>query len=128
MDPVTLAAAAVAVLAPYFAKAGEEAAKKIGEEAVEAGGKLLGWMHARLGGRAKDALDDLVAGPGSKDNQADLRKQLVKVLEADPALAADLRAMLPADATGSDSMSQNVSGAGAKAAQMKGSGNTILMG
>jgi hypothetical protein len=69
-------AAAVAVLVPYLAKAGEEAAKKIGEEAGEAGGRVLGWLHARLGGRAKDALDDLVASPGSEDNQADLRKQL----------------------------------------------------
>ena len=80
--------------------------------------------RARLGGRAKEALDDLAAKPDSEDNQADLRKQLAKALEADPALAGELRAMLPADAAGSDSMSQTVSGAGAKAAQVKGSGNT----
>jgi len=64
-------------------------------------------------------------GPGSENNHADLRKQLVKALEADPALAADLHAMLPAGAAGGDSMSQTVSGAGAKVAQVKGSGNTI---
>ena len=124
MDPVTLASAAVALLSPYLAKIGEGAAKKIGEDTVETGGKLLGWMRAKLGGRAKEALDDLAAKPGSEDNQADLRKQLVKALEADPALATELRAMLPADAAGTDSMSQNVSGAGAKASQVKGSGNT----
>jgi hypothetical protein len=56
-----------------------------------AAGRLLGWMQARLGGRVKDALDDLVAKPGSDDNRADLRKQLAKALEADPALAAELR-------------------------------------
>jgi len=124
MDPVTLASAAVALLSPYLAKVGEGAAKKIGEDTVETGGRLLGWMRAKLGGRAKEALDDLAAKPGSEDNQADLRKQLAKALEADPALAAELRAMLPAGAAGTDSMSQTVSGAGAKAAQVKGSGNT----
>ena len=123
MDPVTLASAAVALLSPYLAKVGEGAAKKIGEDTVETGGKLFGWIRAKLGGRAKEALDDLAAKPGSEDNQADLRKQLVKALEADPALATELRAMLPADAAGTDSMSQTVSGAGAKAAQVNGSGN-----
>jgi hypothetical protein len=124
MDPLTLASAAVAMLSPYFDKIGEGAAKKIGEDAVETGGKLFGWMRAKLSGRAKEALDDLAAKPNSEDNQADLRKQLVKALEADPTLVAELRAMLPADVQDPGSMSQNVSGAGAKAAQVKGSGNT----
>src|SRR4051812_35565891 len=115
MDPVTLASTAVALLSPYLAKAGEGAAKKIGEDAVETGGKLLGWVRARLDGRAKEALDDLTHKPDSEDNQADLRKQLAKALEANPTLAAELHAILPADAAGTDSMSQNVSGAGAKA-------------
>jgi len=127
MEPIALASAAVAALAPYLAKAGESAAKKVGEEAVAAGGRLLGWMRERLGGRAREALADLEAKPESEDNQADLRKQLAKALEADSALAAELRAMLPAAATSVDSMIQNVSGAGAKAAQVKGSGNTTTI-
>ena len=108
-----LASAAVAILSPYLAKAGEGAAKKIGEEAVDTGGRLLGWMRAKLGGRAREALDDLVVKPDSEDNQADLRKQLTKMLVTDPGLAVELRALLSAD-----------SGANAKAAQVKGSGNT----
>ncbi|HTW28075.1 MAG TPA: hypothetical protein VME92_13170 [Acetobacteraceae bacterium] len=124
MDPLTLASAAVAALAPYFAKAGEGAAKKMGEEAVDAGGRLLGWMRDKLGGRAQAALDDLAADPGSEDNAADLRKQLAKTLAANPALADELRALLPAGAAGGDTMTQTVSGPGAKAAQIKGSGNT----
>jgi len=124
MDPISLASAAVAVLSPYLVKASEGAAEKIGEESVEAGRKLFGWLRARLGGRGQEALNDLASKPGSDDNQADLRKQLAKALAADPALIAELRALLPADATGGDTMVQNVSGAGAKAAQVKGSGNT----
>jgi tetratricopeptide (TPR) repeat protein len=128
MDPVTLATAAVAVLAPYLAKAGEGAAKKLGEEAVDAGGKLLFWLRGKLGGRAQEALDDLKKEPGSEDNQADVRKQLKKALEADPALAAELQAMLPREATDAGAMTQDVSGAGAKAAQVRGSWNTTTIG
>jgi hypothetical protein len=128
MEPITLASVAIAALTPYLAKAGEGAAKKIGEEAAAAGGRLLGWMRAKLGSRGQEALDDLAAKPENEDNQADLRKQLVKALEADPALATELRAMLPAAPTSADSMIQDVSGAGAKAAQVKGSGNTITIG
>jgi hypothetical protein len=124
MDPLTLASAVVAVLLPYLAKAGEGAAKKIGEDSVETGGKLLAWMRAKLSGRGQEALDDLAASPENEDNQADLRKQLAKALKDNPALVAELRALLPADAQDPGGMSQNVSGAGAKAAQVKGSGNT----
>jgi phage tail tape-measure protein len=123
MDPVTLASAAVAALSPYLAKAGESAAEKIGEVSVEAGAKLFGWLRAKLGGHGQEALDDLASKPESDDNQADLRKQLAKALEADPTLITELRALLPADATAGDAMVQNVTGAGAKAAQVKGSGN-----
>ena len=122
-----LASAAVAALAPYLATAGQAAAKKIGEEAVATGEKLLGWLRARLTGRGQEALDDLAATPDSEDNQADLRKQITKALEATPGLAAELEAILPAGAGRGDIMNQNVSGAGAKAAQIKGSGNTTTI-
>jgi hypothetical protein len=127
MDPLALASAAVAALSPYLAKAGEGAAKKIGEEAVDTGGKLLAWMRAKLGGRATAALDELAAEPNSELNQTDLRTQVAKALQADPALAAELNALLPDSATSADIMTQDVSGAGAKAAQVKGSGNTTTI-
>jgi hypothetical protein len=128
MDPISLATAAVAVLSPYLAKAGEGAAKKIGEEAVDGAGKLIGWMRTKLGGAAQKALDDLAAKPNSELNQTDLRTQLAKALEADPALAAELQAMLPRQATEAGAMTQDVSGAGAKAQQIRGSGNTSTIG
>jgi hypothetical protein len=127
MEPISLATAAVAALAPYLSKAGEGAAKKIGEEAVDAGGKLLAWVRAKLSGRGQEALDDLAAAPDSEDNQADLRKQLAKALEANPGLAEDLTGMLRTSGVNVDSMVQNVTGAGAKAAQVKGSGNTTTI-
>src|SRR3954469_2905008 len=93
---IELAAAAVSLLAPYLTEAGKEAAKTIGKETASAGPRLLGWMHEKLSGRAKEALEDLEKTPSSEDNQADLRKQFTKLLEAQPDLQAELQALLPA--------------------------------
>lgn len=127
IEPVT-AAATVAFIAPYLAKMGEAAAGKIGQAGGEAASKVLGWLRDKLTGRAREALGDLEKAPESEDNQADLRKQLSMALEADPALAEELRAMLPAEALEAGAMTQNVSGAGAKANQVRGSGNTTTIG
>jgi hypothetical protein len=127
VEPVT-AAAAVALVAPYLAKAGEAAAEKVGEASAEAAGKLLGWMRTKLTGRAREALDDLEKAPGSEDNQADLRKQLARAIEADPALAGELRALIPAEGMEGGAMVQNVGAAGAKAVQVRGSGNRTTIG
>lgn len=123
-----IATTAVALLAPYLVEFGNGAAGKLGEDAGEAGGRLLGWMRAKLGGRAREALGDLEAAPASADNEADLRKQLVKALEAEPGLAEELRALLPAGTIDASAMNQMVSGDGAKGAQVKGSGNNIFVG
>ena len=52
-----LAAAAISMISPYLAKAGEAAAGKVGEGAAEATGKVLGWLRAKLGGEAREALE-----------------------------------------------------------------------
>lgn len=127
MDPLTLAGSAVALLSPYLAKAGESAAGKVGEAATEAGGKLLDWLQVKLDGRGKEALDDLKARPGAEDNQADLRKQLAKTLEANPALAAELAALLPPSAPG-DTTSAVAVGDGARANAIKGDNNQVNFG
>jgi hypothetical protein len=75
-------AAAMKLVRPFLSKAGEGAAKKIGEESAGAGLQLLGWMRNKLTGRAKEVLGDMENDPASADNQADLRKQLIKQLES----------------------------------------------
>ena len=118
---LTLATQAAAIAALYLGETGKAVAKKVGEEL---GGKLLPWLRQKLTGRAKEALDDLEKNPGAEDNQADLRKQLTKLLEADPALLAELRALLPpAPATETTLQTQTV-GDNSRAAQNKGD-NTI---
>jgi tetratricopeptide (TPR) repeat protein len=117
------AEAAVALISPFLAKVGEGAAKKVGEESAGSAFKVLGWMRDKLTGRAQEALNDLERNPESTDNQADLRKQLTKLLEAEPGLLDELRTLLPKEAPSGYSMTQTL-GAGAKGAQIKGSRNT----
>jgi hypothetical protein len=120
---VELAAAAVGFLVPYLTEAGKEAAKTVGKETAGAGIKLLGWLREKLTGRAKEALEDLETQPASADNQADLRKQLAKLLEQQPDLAEQLRALLSEAPPQGSSIHQTV-GAGAQAIQNVGNQNT----
>ena len=117
---LTLAAQAAAIAALYLGETGKAVAKKVGEEL---GGKLLPWLRQKLTGRAKEALDDLAKNPGAEDNQADLRKQLTKLLESDPALLDELRALLPPAPGGETTIqTQNVGDHG-RAIQNNGNNN-----
>jgi hypothetical protein len=120
---IELAAAAVGFLVPYLTEAGKEAAKTVGKETAGAGIKLLGWLRDKVTGRAKEALEDLEKQPDSAENQADLRKQLAKLLEQQPDLAEQLRLLLPDVHSHDSSIHQNV-GAGAQAIQNVGNQNT----
>ena len=125
---VELAAAAVAALVPYLATFADKAAGKLAEQAVESGGKLLGWLRAKLSGRGKEALDDLEADPQSPDNQADLRKQIGKLVEAEPALRAELEGLVAQTVASGEAMVQNVSGTGATGVQTRGDNNQVTIG
>jgi hypothetical protein len=120
---IELAAAAVALLAPYLTEAGKEAAKTFGKETAEGGFKLLGWMREKLTGRGKEALQELEEKPDSQLNQDDLRTQLAKLLEKQPELVPQLRALVEEGRTPGEGMSQTV-GAGGKAIQTRGNQNT----
>jgi hypothetical protein len=119
---IELAAAAVALIAPYLTEAGKEAAKTMGKETAEASLRLLGWMREKLGGRAKEALTELEEKPDSQINQDDLRTQLAKLLTKQPALVPELRTLLSAAQTGTSSLTQNV-GAGGQGIQVEGNQN-----
>ncbi len=130
MDPVTLAGAAVALMAPYLAEGGTELAKKVGGEAGGKIVKLYDKVKAKLTGTgaAKD-LADFEQAPADQDNQGAVRKELRKALEADPAfkdelakLVGEIRAVGGRDVT---TMIANVSGEGHKVTQIKGSGNVV---
>lgn len=96
MEPLTLAATAVAFLSPYLAKAGEKAVEEVGKKLPTAVGKLWQAIMARCKDKpaAAEAVKDVVAQSQDEDNQAALRKELRKVLEAEPAFVAELERLL----------------------------------
>jgi hypothetical protein len=123
MDPASLATAAVAVLSPYLVAGATEATKTAAQD-------VYAWLKGKLTGRAAEALGDLEKDPASADNRADLRKQLAKALEADPALVAELRRMLPEGAA-AGGVAQTIDQSGstnAKAAQVHGDRNVTKIG
>jgi hypothetical protein len=114
-----------ALVAAAIKLVAEGAAKKTGEETAGAGFRLLGWMREKLTGRAKEALDDVEKDPSSADNQADLRKQLTKWLEAHPQLLSEFRSLVPANEQSAAQQSMNQIGDNNKAAQVGGQQNTV---
>lgn len=97
MDPVTsLAATAVAVLAPYLARVGEELAKETGKAAATRIGPLYKALKARFQSKpaAQEALADLESNPTDEDAQTALRLQLQKQMKADSELTETVRKLL----------------------------------
>jgi hypothetical protein len=131
MDPVTLAGAAVALVAPYLVEGGKELAKKIGGEA---GGRIVTLydkVKAKLAGGGADALADLEKQPKDADSQAALRVQLKKALEADPAFRAELEKLVgEIQEKGGDRIKQiaNVTGDRNVTTQIAGGGNQVNVG
>jgi hypothetical protein len=111
MDPVTLSAAVVAALTPYLAKAGEKFAEAAGGAAFKGLSTLYDAVKQRVHGTpAAESLADLERSPQDPDNQADLRKSLRRLLEADPELLKQLSGLLPAAEAGGSSFSTSVAG------------------
>jgi len=92
----SLAASAVATLAPYLAKAGEEFAKEAGKAALGKIDALYDFLKKRFQDRpnAKGALGDLKANPDDEDAQAALRVQIKKLMKADPTIVKTIQQML----------------------------------
>jgi hypothetical protein len=115
----------IASITPALIEIGKGGAKKIGEAG---GDSVVGWLRSKMTGpAAREALADLEAAPENPDLQAALRVQLAKLLTKEPALLAELQALLPTPGVGGDSMAQHVEGAGAKGAQIKGDGNSVTI-
>jgi hypothetical protein len=93
-DPAALATTAVAMLSPYLAAGGTEAAKALGKESAAGVVKLLGWLKARLAGSGAEALAEVEAAPQDVDAQGALRIQVRRLLEGDAVLAGELEVLL----------------------------------
>ncbi len=96
MDPVTIAASAVAILTPYLAKAGEEVSKK----AVGAAWEKVSEIYQAVKGRLSQEKDDYPKEVLKRfEKEPEKRKQamqetLADVLEKDPDFSGKLLKML----------------------------------
>ena len=91
MDPIQIATAVLTVLAPFLVEGGKAAAKKAGES-------LWNALEKRFQGRpaAETALVDLKQEPQDPDNQAALRKEVRKLVQADAGFRAEILDLLKA--------------------------------
>ena len=96
MTPIPeLAAAAVALLAPYLSSAATEGAKTLGKAAAEKLSALYDKLKSRLDSPAgQEALGDLKKNPGDGDTQAALRKEIKKRLVEEPDFQSELAALI----------------------------------
>jgi hypothetical protein len=123
MDPVSLAAAAVALVGPFLLGLGKTAAE---EGAKSAGKSAWEWITGRLSsGGAKEAVDDFKKDPEAKENQQALEAALVKALKKDPDAVSALQALLPASAI-SGGQTANVTGDNNKTGQGD-RGSTVII-
>lgn len=87
MDPITLAAAASSILAPFIKKAGAAAMDKLAESLPDTVGKMWNAISNKSES-VKDAAGDLAKNPDDADNEVFLKKQLQKALEKDQEFAS----------------------------------------
>jgi hypothetical protein len=103
---VDLAVAAVALLSPWLAKAGEGAAKKLGEQAVERMEKLFGVIKAKFSADG-DSLTLLRLQQPTADEKvtSEVTELLSKKMSTDPKFADEVRRLV-AEAKSDPSVSQ----------------------
>ena len=94
MDPATIAAGVVALLAPYLKKAGEEFAGEAGKIVLEKAGGLWQRLRAAFDGDAPATavLDEFEREPSANSDQ--LRTTLEAKMGADRPLADDVAAAI----------------------------------
>jgi hypothetical protein len=114
MDVVSLATQVVSFLSPHLVKAGEKTVGQISDALPEAAGKVWQAIVGRFKGRAaaEEAVKDVVAQPQDDDSLAALRKELRKVLEAEPTFGDELTRLLSsAEREAGDTITQTGDGA-----------------
>lgn len=95
-EPITLAAAAVALLAPYLVKTGEAFASKAGEALAEKAAALYQTIKSRFteDTYANETLLRLQEAPDSKARQTGLENVLAEKIEEDPAFGEIVRHLI----------------------------------
>lgn len=112
MEVISLASAAVALIAPYLKDAGKEVAKAAGQGAVAAAKRLYDTIKARFASdsSATMTLAKLAAAPDDKAVVDSVRKHLERLL-TDGAFAAEVQHLVAAArSTGDQNIQVNIEG------------------
>lgn len=91
MDPATVAASVVSILAPYFADAGKEVLKAGGEAGLQKVKTLLGWLKQRFADDPSAAKDLARFEQNPQAFTPSLQATIEERLRDDPAFAAEIR-------------------------------------
>ncbi len=113
MEPVSLTAAALALLSPYLAKAGEAFAGKAGTVLADKAGALYQALKKKFEDDpyAEQTLTRVEEKPESEERQAALKGVLAEKMGNDPGFAETVRRLVEeAEAAKPGSVTQNVSG------------------
>lgn len=125
-----MAASAVALITPYLSaaltKAADAAGAALGKTAFEKIGSLISSSKATAAPRAQEALEDLRKAPEDDGNAADFRKQLLKLLQEDAAVAEALQAWLKEHNVQPAGGGQTVTGNNNKVSQISGSAGATV--
>ncbi|TCO76521.1 hypothetical protein EV699_1292 [Plasticicumulans lactativorans] len=129
---IALAAPATELAVKVLQQGADKLTAQVGADAAAAMLGAWSWLKGRLlpTPAAAAAVKDLEARPADPDNQADFRKQLRKALEADPALATELKQWLDrAGARGAvTTQTLTQTGIGNQGVQLSGHGNQVDIG
>lgn len=91
MDPVTIAASVVSILAPFAKDAGKELIKTVGEIGVNKAKDLLAWLKQKFEGDPS-AAKDLSRFEADPDRfESGLKATIEDKSQQDPAFAAELK-------------------------------------
>jgi hypothetical protein len=90
-----LAARVVGVVAVALLGNGVPGTRVLDARALDSAREAHKWLKANMKDRGREALEDFEQKPESDDNQADLRKQLTRLLDAQPSAASELNAIIP---------------------------------
>lgn len=118
MDPATIAAAAVSLVAPYLISLGKEAARSA---AGEAGKSVWAWIKRKpISPLGAAAVEEVEKAPQEPENLQALQAALTKALKADPDAAKALEEMLQKHGASMSAQTANVIGDSNKVGQASG--------
>ena len=91
MDPVTIAASVVSILAPFAKDAGKELVKTVGEVGVNKAKDLLAWLKQKFEGDPSAAKDLSRFQEDPHKFESGLKATIEEKSQKDPAFAAELK-------------------------------------